>query len=196
MVSLFKEDLALEVVGIFNDVRDCIKNVLYSRPDIILTDITKPHINCINDIALFNKKFPHVQILVYTTFNLDQIILKSIYAGVSGYILKTMSNNTLIKAIKELRNGGSSISPPVARRMFIMLQQNPSGKPLSFHEYGLTKREQQLLLHIRNGLSYKMIADDYGITYSTVRSHIKNIYKKLNVNSLTELVSKTIWENI
>jgi DNA-binding NarL/FixJ family response regulator len=196
MISLLKNDLTLEIVRTFDNVTHCINDVKFRRADIILMDITKHHIRSINDIKLLKEKCPQAQILIYTTLDDDRIILEAIHAGVAGYILKNTTESDLTKAIKELRNGGSPISPPIARRMLMMLQQNTYRKPQPAGKYNLTNREKQILHYIKDGLSYKMIAHDHQISYSTVRSHIQSIYKKLNVASLTELVGKTIRENL
>jgi DNA-binding NarL/FixJ family response regulator len=196
IISLLKNDPTLEVVRTFDDIKHCINEVSFCRPDVLLLDIGKRDIDNINDIKFLNGKYPHIQILVYTTQNDDRTILDVINAGASGYVLKNIPGSNLIIAIKELRNGGSPISAPIARRVLTMLQRGTHIKVFPSGDYNLTGREKQILHHLKNGLSYKMIAYDHGITYSTVRSHMQSIYKKLNVASLTELVSKAIRENI
>ncbi|MDB4918574.1 response regulator transcription factor, partial [Mucilaginibacter sp.] len=114
-----------------------------------------------------------------------------------GYILKNQLNSSLIDAIKDLQTGGSPMSPSIARRVLNMLQHSYPGKrqrPLE--EYNLTAREKEVLSAVVNGLSYKMIGYELNISYETVRSHIKKIYGKLHVASLTEVVAKAINQNI
>jgi DNA-binding NarL/FixJ family response regulator len=196
ILSILKNDLTLEIVRTFDHVTHCINDVKFGMADIILIGIAKHDINGVNDIKLLKEKYPHVQILVYTALNDDQIILEAIHAGISGYILKSTTEDELTGAIKELRNGGSPISPLIARRLMMMMQKNTYGKPRSPEKYNLTNREKQILHCIKEGLSYKMIVHHHRISYSTVRSHIQSIYKKLDVASLTELVGKTIRENL
>ena len=187
-----------EVVGSFRDAERCVEEISIIRPDVILMDLEMPGINGIEAIRLLKKEVPEVQILVQTVFEDDGRIYDSIIAGASGYILKSQLTNGLIDAIKELRSGGSPISPSIARRVLDLIQQGarPKVSQKAAVDYHLTAREKEVLTCIVNGLSYKMIASDLNISYETVRSHMKNIYEKLHVASLTEVVAKAINQNI
>ena len=100
-------------------------------------------------------------------------------------------------SIKELQYGGSPMSPSIARKVLTKMQQIPEHiQPEEAPDYHLTKREKEVLACMVNGLSYKMIADQLNISYETVRSHIKKIYEKLHVASLTEMVAKAIHQRI
>jgi len=131
-------------------------------------------------------------------FEDDSRIYVSIIAGASGYILKNQLSTGLIDAIKDVQSGGSPISPSVARRVLDLMQQGArlKARQKTTVEYHLTAREKEVLTCLVNGLSYKMIAADLHISYETVRSHMKNIYEKLHVASLTEVVAKAIHQNI
>jgi DNA-binding NarL/FixJ family response regulator len=132
-----------------------------------------------------------------TVFEDDDRVFESICAGASGYILKIHLNSRLIDAIKELQYGGSPLSPAIARKVMNKLQQIPQYiLPEQVPDYNLTPREKEVLACIVEGLSYKMIADKLFISYETVRSHMKKIYEKLHVASLTEVVAKAINQRI
>jgi DNA-binding NarL/FixJ family response regulator len=132
-----------------------------------------------------------------TVFEDDDRVFDSICSGASGYILKNFLNTKLIDSIKELQFGGSPMSPSIARKVLTKMQQIPQHvQPQETPDYHLTKREKEVLACMVNGLSYKMIADQLSISYETVRSHIKNIYEKLHVASLTEMVAKAINQRI
>ena len=194
---LLNTDLAFEVVGVFSDARHCVQNVLTSKPDVVLMDIEMPGTNGIEAVKLLSKEFPLIQILIQTVFEDDERVFNSICAGASGYILKNQINSSLTNAIKELQTGGAPMSPSIARRVLNLLQENRAVKRLqAADEYNLTAREKEVLTAIVNGLSYKMIAYELNISYETVRSHIKKIYQKLHVASLTEVVAKAINQNI
>lgn len=197
VVELLSTDPEFEIVGMFSDTKHCVDNVLISKPDIVLMDIEMPGINGIEAVRILTSEFPHVQFLIQTVFEDDERVLDSICAGAAGYILKSDLKLNLVKAIKELRNGGSPMSPSIARKVFQLLQ-NSGEKSRRKHseEYNLTPREKEVLSAIVNGLSYKMIAYELNISYETVRSHIKKIYEKLHVTSLTEVVAKAINQNI
>jgi DNA-binding NarL/FixJ family response regulator len=131
-----------------------------------------------------------------TVFEDDDRVFDSICAGASGYILKNHLNTKLVDAIKELQFGGSPMSPSIARKVLNKLQQTPEIKPAATPDYQLTPREKEVLSCLVNGLSYKMIGAELHISYETVRSHVKKIYEKLHVASLTEVVAKAIHQRI
>jgi DNA-binding NarL/FixJ family response regulator len=194
---LLKLESEFEVVGSFSNVVNCIDEIKECRPDVVLMDIEMPGISGIEAVRIIKKEFPDIQILMQTVFEDDDKVFDSICAGASGYILKNFLNKNLVDAIKELQHGGSPMSPSIARKVLTKMQQvsehiNPGAVP----DYHLTSREKEVLACIVNGLSHKMIADQLFISYETVRSHVKKIYEKLHVVSLTEAVYKALKERI
>jgi len=194
---LLKTEKSFEVVGSFSHVLDCAEEIKQSRPDVVLMDIEMPGMSGIEAVKILKKEFPSVLILMQTVFEDDDRVFDSICAGASGYILKNHLNTRLIEAIKELQFGGSPMSPSIARKVLMKMQEIPEHvKPEAAPDYHLTPREKEVLACVVNGLSYKMVADNLFISYETVRSHIKHIYEKLHVASLTEVVSKAMKERI
>ena len=186
-----------EVVGSFSHVLDCVEDVKECRPDVVLMDIEMPGMTGIEAVRTIKKELPQVPVLMQTVFEDDDRVFDSICAGASGYILKTHLNTKLIDAIRELQFGGSPMSPSIARKVLNKLQQIPQHiVPEQAPDYQLTPREKEVLTCLVNGLSYKMIAADLHISYETVRSHVKKIYEKLHVASLTEVVAKAIHQRI
>lgn len=186
-----------EVVGIFSHGLDCLRDIKDCRPDLVLMDIEMPGITGIEAVKILRKEMPHIQILMQTVFEDDERVFDSICAGASGYILKIHLNTRLIDAVRELQYGGSPMSPAIARKVMNKLQQMPHHiRPEQVPDYNLTPREKEVLSCVVEGLSHKMIADKLLISYETVRSHIKKIYEKLHVASLTEVVSKAMRERI
>ena len=196
IMLLLKTVPGFEVVGSFPHVLDCVEDIRESKPDIVLMDIEMPGMSGIEAVKTIKKEFPHIQVLMQTVFEDDDRVFDSICAGASGYILKNHLNTKLVDAIKELQFGGSPMSPSIARKVLNKLQQTPQLKPEAAPDYQLTPREKEVLSCIVNGLSYKMIADQLHISYETVRSHVKKIYEKLHVASLTEVVAKAINQRI
>jgi DNA-binding NarL/FixJ family response regulator len=197
IILLLNTDPIFHVVGNYSEARHCIKNVLSSRPDVVLMDIEMPDMNGIEAVEILTKEFPHIQVLIQTASENDERIFDSICAGASGYLLKNQLTGSLVNAIKELKSGGSPISPTIARRILNFLQQECKDKKQPVNQdYRLTAREKEVLAAIVSGLSYKMIGHELGIRYETVRSHMKNIYEKLQVASLTEVVAKAITQNL
>lgn len=194
---LLETEPGIEVVGSFSHVLDCIDDLKACRPDIVLMDIEMPGMTGIEAVRIVKKELPHIQVLMQTVFEDDDRVFDSICAGASGYILKNQLNTRLVESIQELQYGGSPMSPSIARKVLMRLQQNPSGNQAKeTYDYNLTPREKDVLGCIVEGLSYKMIADRLGISYETVRSHVKKIYEKLHVASLTEAVAKAINQRI
>lgn len=187
----------MEVAGSFSHVLDCVADVRDCNPDIVLMDIEMPGMTGIEAVKTLKKEFPHIQVLMQTVFEDDDRVFDSICAGASGYILKNHINTRLIASIMELQYGGSPMSPAIARKVLSRLQQTPGvAKPEQTPDYHLSPREKEVLACIVEGLSYKMIADRLSISYETVRSHVKKIYEKLHVASLTEAVAKAINQRI
>jgi DNA-binding NarL/FixJ family response regulator len=186
-----------EVVGSYSHVLDCVDDVKECRPDVVLMDIEMPGMTGIEAVKKIKKEFPQIQVLMQTVFEDDDRVFDSICSGASGYILKNFLNTKLIEAITELQYGGSPMSPSIARKVLSKMQQIPQFvRPEEAPNYDLTPREKEVLSCIVEGLAYKMIADKLTISYETVRSHVKKIYEKLHVASLTEAVSKAMKERI
>ena len=187
----------LLVVGTFSHVLDCVDDVKDCKPDIVLMDIEMPGMTGIEAVKAIKKELPHIQILMQTVFEDDDRVFDSICSGASGYILKNHINTRLLDSIRELQYGGSPMSPSIARKVLTKLQQIPQHvSPGEAPDYHLTAREKEVLGCLVKGLSYKMIAADLIISYETVRSHVKKIYEKLHVASLTEVVAKAINQRI
>ena len=194
---LLQTEPSFEVVGSFSHVLDCVEDVIECRPDIVLMDIEMPGMTGIEAVQTIKKEFPQIQILMQTVFEDDDRVFDSICAGASGYILKNHLNTKLVDSIKELQYGGSPMCPSIARKVLNKLQQIPQQiKPGKSPDYQLTTREKEVLACLVNGLSYKMIGAELNISYETVRSHVKKIYEKLHVASLTEVVAKAINQKI
>jgi DNA-binding NarL/FixJ family response regulator len=194
---LLKTVKEFEVVGSYSHVLDCIEDVKECRPDVVLMDIEMPGMTGIEAVLKIKKEFPHIQILMQTVFEDDERVFDSICAGASGYILKNHLNTRLVDSIKEMQFGGSPMSPSIARKVLNKMQSVQQFiKPEEAPDYNLTPREKEVLACIVEGLSYKMVADKLFISYETVRSHVKKIYEKLHVASLTEVVAKAINQRI
>jgi DNA-binding NarL/FixJ family response regulator len=197
ITMLLNTEHDFNLVGSFCHVLDCVKDVKDCNPDVVLMDIEMPGMTGIEAVKAIKKEFPQIQILMQTVFEDDDRVFDSICAGASGYLLKNFLNTKLVDAIRELQYGGSPMSPSVARKVLNKMQSVSAViKPEEAPNYHLTAREKEVLGCLVNGQSYKMIAAELFISYETVRSHVKKIYEKLHVASLTEVVAKAINQRI
>ena len=185
----------LSCIGAFADCNDLLYQIKKSTPDVVLMDIELPGRNGIEAVTIIKQQFPEIQVLMQTVFHDDDNIFNAICAGASGYILKTTSPAGYIEAIQDVHNGGSPMTGSIARKVLELFQKNTT--PVKTNsDYQLTPKEKEILQQLVKGKSFKMIADAIGSTYETVRTHMKNIYAKLHVNSNTEAVSKALQEKI
>ncbi|MEL6864003.1 MAG: response regulator transcription factor [Bacteroidota bacterium] len=154
--------------------------------DVVLTDIGLPGKSGIEGIPLIKKQMPHCNILMITVYNDQEKIFMALCAGATGYLLKNTPLSKVREAILNVHNGDAAMSPSIARKVIAYFQ--PRKAP---NREQLTSREQQIVQAIVDGLSYKMIANRLNISFETVKQHIKNIYKKLQINSKAELISRS-----
>ncbi|MBK9504676.1 MAG: response regulator transcription factor [Chitinophagales bacterium] len=180
--------------GAYPDCNDAVFQITKDTPDVILMDIEMPGLNGIQGVKLIKSKFPQVHVLMQTIFHDENNIFDAICAGASGYILKSTTPAEYITAIKDVYNGGSPMTGSIARKVLELFQKNIQVEAKK--DYQLTPKEKEMLQFMVQGKSFKMIAEAAGISYETVRTHMKNIYAKLHVNSNTEAVSKVLKEKL
>ncbi len=181
----------LLLTGAYANANEALKIMKRDRPDVVLMDIQMPGVSGIEAVGTIKTDFPDIQLLMQTVFEDNARIFAAVCAGASGYILKDASPERYLDAIIEVAQGGAPMSPVIARKVLTMFQgQNPVAPKEEYHE--LSQTEQKILDCLVRGLSYKLIADECKISISTVNFHLKNIYRKLHVNSATEAVSKAL----
>jgi DNA-binding NarL/FixJ family response regulator len=180
--------------GAYRDCSDLLRRVERDDPDIILMDIEMPGMNGIEATRLIKEKFADKHVLIQTIFSEDDYIFRAICAGASGYILKTTSLAGYIEALHDVRNGGSPMTPGIARRVIELFRNNVPANTTA--QYNLTEKETLVLQHLVSGKSYKMIASNLDLALDTIKTHIRNIYIKLQVNSNTEAVAKALKSGI
>ena len=190
---LLGETQDLEIVGSYSHCLDVVENIIDTKPDVVIMDIDMPGMNGIEGVKLIRKNCPTVQILMFTVFDDEEKVFAAIKSGAAGYILKNAEPGQLVQAIVEVHNGGAPMTAGIARKV---LQQFQSMLPEEKSDYNLSNREKEVLALLVSGLSYKMIAVKLNITYDTVRAHMKKIYEKLHVASMTEAVAKALNQNL
>lgn len=185
----------MELAGSFMNCNDCDVHIQALQPDVVLMDIEMPETNGLDGIRSIRKTNGEVRIIVLTVFEDNQNVFDAICAGANGYLLKKSSPQQIVDAIHDVLAGGAPMSSSIANKVLRLLADT-SLSTQQQHNYGLTKREKEILHSLVNGNSYKMIAAEQDITIDTVKSHLKKIYQKLQVHSQTEAVAKAIKNRI
>jgi DNA-binding NarL/FixJ family response regulator len=181
------------VTGEFPDCNQVKEQIALLHPDVVLMDIQMPGVDGIEGVRIIKEYFPDIHVIMQTVFEDDEKIFDAMRFGASGYILKKTDPQQIIIAIEDVLKGGSPMTPSIATRVLHFFRKQHDIRP---DQYGLSDREMEILQFLVDGLSYKMIADKVNISYNTVNSHIKKIYDKLQVHSVSEAVSKAIRNNI
>lgn len=165
--------------------------------DLILMDIEMPVMGGIEATQKIKQKYPHIKIIMLTVFDNDENIFNSIRAGADGYLLKEINAGDLHVGILETLNGGAAMNPSIALKTLKLLRNPSSIKSISEQEeIKLTKREVEVLEQLSKGLSYTLIAENLILSTGTIRKHIENIYRKLQVHNKLEAVQKAKRNNI
>lgn len=160
-----------------------------ARIDLVLMDLQMPIMNGIETTLQVKKLYPQIKVLVLTMFDDDEHLFNAIMAGASGYILKEDNSNQLFQSIMDTVTGGAAMSAGIALKTLNLIR-NPLQPDIEMNDYGLSKREIELLTQLKNGLTYEQIAANLFISYHTVRKHIENIYRKLHVNNKVDALHK------
>jgi DNA-binding NarL/FixJ family response regulator len=189
LVSTLQAGPDYVVVAEFSEGKPAVAAIPHLAPDIVLVDLGLPDISGIDVIRKLKALNAECNVLVVTTFGDEKTVTSALEAGADGYLLKGTALEELRRDIRFLQSGGSPLSPMVARKLLDKLQANTAGaKQEAAGDTTLTRREQDILEMIAKGFSYTETSKICGIAAATVHSHLKSIYRKLEVHSKTEAV--------
>ncbi len=179
----------MEFTGVFDNCKNAVKQIGFHRPDVVLMDIDMPQENGLQGLRNIRNSGSEVVIIMLTVFDDDDRVFQSVCHGASGYLLKKTPAPKLLECIREAHEGGSPMTPSVARQVLKLFS-----KPFKQTEglQSLTARENDVLSYLVRGFSYKMAAAEMDVSIDTFRTHIKNIYCKLHINSKSEAVAIAI----
>ncbi len=191
--DLFENTEGFSCVGAFPNCNNLIDRILAAKPDVILMDIFMPGITGIEAVSVIRQNKIETPVIIQTAHEDDAKVFAAICAGANGYVLKDDAPEKMLEYIRDVATGGAPMSPSVATRVLRIMRVNnaPEAEVIEF-----TKREKEILTLLTEGFSYKMIAGKLAVQYETIHSHIQKIYKKLQVNSVQEAVSKALRNKI
>lgn len=189
LVYLLNAQPGYLVVGDFNNVHHVKAQVIAAQPDLVIMDIDMPGKDGITAVEEIKEIRPKTAIVMYTQFEDDDRLFKSICAGADGYILKKTSPEKFFDAIKDALDGGAPMSPLIAKKVLGSFRAPKPGNNNIQLKYDLTNREAEILQLLTKGYSVKLIAHEMSIAYDTARSHLRNTYRKLHVNCGKEAIA-------
>lgn len=168
------------IVNAYESYDDAKKQLKEDHPQVILLDVNLPGTSGIEAIPELKKMLPHTRVIILTVYDSPETVFEALNNGADGYLTKNSSAEKIIEAVRDVCNGGGVMSINVARIVMHSFQKNL--------DTPLTKRETEILKRIATGQTKIQIANDLFIDQNTVRSHVKNIYIKLDVNSKSEAI--------
>ncbi|RZJ86805.1 MAG: response regulator transcription factor [Chryseobacterium sp.] len=184
LVQAIQSDQNFEIAGVYRSAEEALERLPTSPPDIAIVDIQLADISGIQLIEKVKGMVPETQFLMCSSYQNTENIFSALKAGASGYIVKGSTALEIQNAVRELHQGGSPMSPYIARKVISHYQKSET------NDFGLSKRELEVLNLLSKGLLYKEISDKLAISTNTVKNHCKNIYKRLHVQNKTEALNK------
>ena len=191
LATLINFTEGFECTGSYRSMEEAIARLRYDLPDVLLSDIGLPEMSGIEGIRILKEQFPGLTILMLTVYD-DERIFDALCAGASGYLLKRTSPAKIIENIREVA-GGAPMSPEVAARVIRLFRDV---RPPERADYELTPHETRLLKLLVEGYNYTTAAAKLGVSFNTVKFHMRHIYEKLQVHSKSEAVAKALRDRL
>ena len=192
LARALKENIAsfenVELLFVAANGMEAIQKMSSALPDVILMDIHMPVMDGIEATRRINHLFPQVKIIMLTVFDETDKIFDSIMAGATGYLLKDEKPGKILGALEEAMEGGAPMSSLIASKSLQLIRRGTASPPTEKKDYKLSGREVEILELIAKGENYQQIADQLFISPKTVRKHIENIYRKLQVHNKIDAV--------
>ena len=173
----------------FRTMEEALEKIGFNPPDVALVDIGLPEMNGIDGVRRLKERYPDLTLLMLTVYDDNERIFDALCAGACGYLLKKTPPARLIESIREAVQGGSPMSPGIARRVVELFREI---RPPERSDYRLTPHEIRLLKLLVEGYNYKTAAAKLRVSYNTICYHLKSIYQKLQVHSKSEAVAKAL----
>jgi DNA-binding NarL/FixJ family response regulator len=179
---------SLHFLTSFSSGEEALEKLPELKPDVVIMDIQLPGISGVECTMQLKAISPDIQVLVFTVFGDSDLVFKALEAGASGYLLKRTPRREIVEAVKDVWFGGAPMSGEIARKVVDSFRRPSKAKDAELEN--LTPREEEVLALLAKGYITKEIADQLGISFDTVRFHLKHIYQKLHVRSRSEALIK------
>jgi DNA-binding NarL/FixJ family response regulator len=180
----------LLVCGVFDNAKDMLRIYEQTQPHLIISDIDMPEVNGLEGLKKLKDKYPEAKLMIFTVFEENDKVLNAICLGANGYLLKSSPAEKITESIFDVINGGAPLTPSIANKI---IQHFPKQNFVGKNEMeSLSAKEKEVLDLLVKGFSYKKIAFELDKSVDTIKTHIKNVYKKLNVQSNAEAIIKAL----
>jgi DNA-binding NarL/FixJ family response regulator len=189
LTTLINFTEGFECTGSYRSMEEAIPKISAKVPDVLLSDIGLPGMDGIQGIKILKDRFPGMTVLMLTVYDDDERIFDALCAGASGYLLKRTPPAQLMENIREAVSGGAPMSPEVANRVIKLFREI---RPPEKVDYDLTPHETRLLKLLTEGHNYTTAAEELGVSFNTIKFHMRHIYEKLQVHSKSEAVAKAL----
>jgi len=193
LTTLINFTEGFDCTGSYRSMEEAIPKISARVPDVLLSDIGLPGMDGIEGIKILKDKYPQMTVLMLTIYDDDERIFDALCAGASGYLLKRTPPAQLMENIRDAASGGGPMSPEVASRVIKLFRDI---RPPEKVEYDLTPHETRLLKLLVDGHNYTTAAEELGVSFNTIKFHMRHIYEKLQVHSKSEAVAKALQDRI
>jgi DNA-binding NarL/FixJ family response regulator len=193
LAMLISGTAGFECIAAYRSMEDALPRIGAKLPDVVLSDIGLPGMSGIEGIRILKEKYPNLLLIMLSIYDDDERIFDALCAGASGYLLKKTSPARLLESLREAVEGGSPISPEVARRVITLFRDI---RPPERADYDLTPHEKRLLKMLVEGHNYKTAALELNVSINTISFHMRHIYEKLQVHSKSEAVAKALRDRL
>jgi DNA-binding NarL/FixJ family response regulator len=193
--ALLDQESDIRVVGEAEDGEEAVRLARELQPNLVLMDVKLPKLDGIEATRRIKEANGNVEVLILSAYEDDETVFRAIQAGASGYVLKDITPTNLVRAIRAVRAGMSTVHPGITRRLLeriSLMSRTRTAGAASMHSNGLTDREVEILVGISRGASSRELAAQLFVSESTIKSHLRAIYRKIGVRDRSQAVAYAI----